>query len=288
MSHTIPMATLRELRDVLWRWALLLAACGIFAVWATWRMSATAASLNTTPAASVEAAPPAIEYWTCTMHPHVRATGPGECPQCGMPLIPKYVGRDELGVKPAAPPSVATHAHPTVQGAASSQAWYRCTMPECGDQGSADPNNRCPVCGMKRERVDVGHADVGDAEIKRSERARRLAEIETEAAQPRLLHKHIRSVERVSYDETRYKLVSVWIGGRIDKLFADFTGMTVTRGDHLVEIYSPELLSAQDELLQAVQAASTGGQTDIARRSAGSLPGAHPLRTRAARRDSGP
>jgi Cu(I)/Ag(I) efflux system membrane fusion protein len=123
---------------------------------------------------------------------------------------------------------------------------------------------------MKRERVDTGGGgEVGEFEISLAERARRLAEIETEPVQERMLFKRIRSVGRVSYDETRYKMVSAWIDGRIDKLFADFTGMTVSKGDHLAEIYSPELLSAQEEYLQAVRsAASTSStQTDIARRS---------------------
>ena len=57
---------------------------------------------------------------------------------------------------------------------------------------------------------------------------------------------------KVTYDETRRKMVSAWTGGRIDRLFADFTGMVVSKGDHLVELYSPELVSAQEELLQAL------------------------------------
>ena len=47
--------------------------------------------------------------------------------------------------RPAAPPSG--------PAAPTDGAWYRCTMPVCNDPGSADPNSRCPVCGMKRELV---------------------------------------------------------------------------------------------------------------------------------------
>ncbi len=278
MSREIPASTMKELRGVLVRWAIVLAALGLFAVWATWRMSSAAdrlpagGSRMTSGASSIE---PDVEYWTCTMHPDVRQEASGDCPMCGMELVPKYVGSAEPGKTPTAssPPSPSTagshqHAAPSTQ-AGGGQAWYRCTMPECGDQGSADPDSRCPVCGMKRESMASDGGDAGEYEIALSARARRLAEVETEPAQERMLFKNIRTVGRVGYDETRYKMVSAWIGGRIDKLFADFTGMAVVQGDHLVEIYSPELLSAQEEFLQAVRAAESTNspQTEVARRS---------------------
>jgi Cu(I)/Ag(I) efflux system membrane fusion protein len=209
-----------------------------------------------------------IDHWTCTMHPEVQRSEAGKCPICGMELVPKYVGSDDPGVKPAAISS-AGHQHGASPGGDKSSAWYRCTMPECGDQGSSDPESRCPVCGMKRERVETDGQGAGDFEIKLNERAQRLAEVESEPVEPRLLFKRIRTVGRVSYDETRYRMASAWIDGRIDKLFADFTGMNVSQGDHLVEIYSPELLSAQEEYLQALRAvdASRDAQTAVSRRS---------------------
>ena len=134
--------------------------------------------------------------------------------------------------------------------------WYMCTMPECNDPGSDDPNSRCPVCGMKREPVmlDTGSGETDKPEVSLSECARRLAELATEPVIRRHLVKRIRTVGKVTYDETRRKMVSAWTDGRIDRLFADFTGMVVSKGDHLVEIYSPELVSAQEELLQALRA----------------------------------
>jgi Cu(I)/Ag(I) efflux system membrane fusion protein len=45
------------------------------------------------------------------------------------------------------------------------------------------------------------------------------------------------------------------VPGRIDRLYVDFTGITVSKGDHMVDLYSPELISAQAELLQAIKAA---------------------------------
>ncbi len=272
MTREIPASTMKELRGVLVRWAILIASIGVFALWATWRMTQIPAAAHIPDHAAHKSPEPEVEYWTCTMHPDVRQSEPGPCPICGMKLVAKYKGSDEAGVKPENPPGIAMNndGEDEKQGH-QAKAWYRCTMPECGDQGSADPKSRCPVCGMKRESVNVGDMGGGsDGEISFGQRAMRLAEIATDVAKPRLLYKRIRTVGRVGYDETRYKMVSAWIGGRIDKLYADFTGMTVNKGDHLVEIYSPELLSAQEEYLQAVSAAKSaqGAQTGVARRSA--------------------
>jgi Cu(I)/Ag(I) efflux system membrane fusion protein len=261
-----------DLKRLLVRWAFVLAAFGLFATWAAWRMNSAASRLPDAVATSVqsEAVEPEIEYWTCTMHPEVRQSDPGNCPKCGMELVPKYVGSDEPGVKP--PAVVTAAALPAAAGKA--KQWYRCTMPECGDVGSADPDSRCPVCGMKREPVGAAaDQDAGKYEIALSERAQRLAELATEPARYRQLRKRIRTVGKITYDETRHKIVSAWTAGRVDKLFADFTGMVVSKGDHLVEIYSPELVSAQEEYLQALRVAEELGDsaTEAARRSARQL-----------------
>jgi Cu(I)/Ag(I) efflux system membrane fusion protein len=65
----------------------------------------------------------------------------------------------------------------------------------------------------------------------------------------------IRMVGKIDYDETRVKYITSWVPGRIDRLYVDYTGITVSKGDHMVYLYSPELLSSQAELLQAAKAA---------------------------------
>ncbi len=158
---------------------------------------------------------------------------------------------------------------------AGAKVWYKCTMAECNDKGDSKPGTRCPVCGMVREKIvlDDASEDLGDFEISLSERARRLAEVATEPVAYRALFKHIRTVGKVTYDETRHKMVSAWVSGRIDKLFADYKGMVVSKGDHLVEIYSPDLVSAQEELLNALQGAEAikGSTLESSRRGAAQL-----------------
>jgi Cu(I)/Ag(I) efflux system membrane fusion protein len=87
-----------------------------------------------------------------------------------------------------------------------------------------------------------------------SETARKLAQIQTATVQRQVATAEIRMVGKVDYDETRLVHVTAWVPGRLDRLFVDYTGIFVRNGDHMVYIYSPELLSAQQELLEARRA----------------------------------
>jgi Cu(I)/Ag(I) efflux system membrane fusion protein len=68
------------------------------------------------------------------------------------------------------------------------------------------------------------------------------------------LEKVIRTVGRVDYDEKRIVTVSPKIGGWIEDLYVDFTGRYVRQGEPLLTIYSPELVSTQEEYLIALRA----------------------------------
>lgn len=67
------------------------------------------------------------------------------------------------------------------------------------------------------------------------------------------LIKHIRTFGNITYDETRIYTVNTKFNGWIEKLYVDFVGETVKKGQPLFEIYSPELLTAQEEYLLALQ-----------------------------------
>jgi Cu(I)/Ag(I) efflux system membrane fusion protein len=70
----------------------------------------------------------------------------------------------------------------------------------------------------------------------------------------RPLEKVIRTVGRVDYDEKRIVTVSLKVGGWIEDLYVDFTGKYVRKGEPLLTIYSPELVSTQEEYLLALKA----------------------------------
>ena len=125
---------------------------------------------------------------------------------------------------------------------------------------------KCPICFMDLIPVAVGAEEVGEREISFSEAALKLMEVETTPVERKSVSAEVRVVGKIDYDETRVKHITSWVRGRIDRLYVDFTGITVRKGDHMVYLYSPALLSAQEELLQASKAAANleGGSELIA------------------------
>lgn len=67
------------------------------------------------------------------------------------------------------------------------------------------------------------------------------------------LVRSVRAVGRVAYDERRVAHVHTKVQGWIEELFVDFVGQEVKRGEPLLEIYSPELVATQEELLLAAR-----------------------------------
>jgi Cu(I)/Ag(I) efflux system membrane fusion protein len=112
---------------------------------------------------------------------------------------------------------------------------------------------KCPICFMDLIPLESGSDAGGEREISVSPYAAKLMELETAEVVRRFVAAEVRMVGKVDYDETRVTYISAWVPGRIDRLFVDYTGIPVKKGDHLAELYSPELLTAQEELIQAVQ-----------------------------------
>ena len=112
---------------------------------------------------------------------------------------------------------------------------------------------QCPICFMDLIPLESGGDELGEREISVSPYAAKLMELETAEVRREFMSVEVRMVGKVDYDETRVTYISAWVPGRIDRLFVDYTGIPVKKGDHLAELYSPELLTAQEELIQAVQ-----------------------------------
>ncbi len=74
----------------------------------------------------------------------------------------------------------------------------------------------------------------------------------------------VRTVGTVAYDETRLATVNPKISGWVEKLYVDFTGAPVKAGQPLMEIYSPALVSAQEELVLAARLARSAGRGQAA------------------------
>ena len=126
----------------------------------------------------------------------------------------------------------------------------------------------CPICAMDLiPLAGDGGDDLGPRELKLSASARKLARVQVEPAARLPVHREVRMVGTVDYDETRLATISAWVGGRLDRLYVDYTGIAVKEGDHMVWMYSPDVLAAQEELIQARKAVAEigGAQGNVAR-----------------------
>ncbi len=116
---------------------------------------------------------------------------------------------------------------------------------------------KCPICFMDLIPLDNGDDDeLGPRTLRVSEAAAALADIQTSPVLRRSAQAVRPLIGRIDYDETLQRTISAWVPGRIDTLFVDFTGAVVTKDEPLVSLYSPELYSAQTELLSSIDAAT--------------------------------
>jgi len=123
---------------------------------------------------------------------------------------------------------------------------------------------KCPICYMDLIPLDSSDDDAGGIrELSVSENSAKLMEIETVPVERRFVTANVRMVGKIDYDETRVSYITAWVPGRLDRLFVDYTGVPVKKGDHMVSLYSPELLSAQEELLQAINATKALEHSDV-------------------------
>lgn len=162
---------------------------------------------------AAESVPSASATYTCPMHPQIRQPAAGRCPICGMALVATQ--------GPGA--AAASKAAPNAEGAGVPSA------------GGAE--------------VSGGVA----ASVAISPSARRLAGINTQKVVAKPLSRKIQSIGTITFDESRLATISAYVPGRIERLYADYTGINVKKGDHLAVIYSPKLYAAQVEYLQAVR-----------------------------------
>ncbi len=127
----------------------------------------------------------------------------------------------------------------------------------------------CPICHMPLillAQDDAGHG--GMRQLTVSEAAKELMDIEVAPVERKFVDAVVRMVGKVDYDETSLVYITAWIPGRLDRLFVDYTGVPVNKGDHMVYLYSPELIGAQEEFLRTSQTVKnmSRSESDVMRR----------------------
>jgi len=142
-----------------------------------------------------------------------------------------------------------------VQAAAPAEHTHEAEIWTCSMHPQIRQNHpgKCPICGM--DLVLVVQRPAGDDSVPNalhlSESAAALAEIQTGTVRREVPEFSLRLVGRLAYDETMEKSISARFPARIDKLYVNYDGMSVHAGDVLAQVYSPDLLVAQQELLNA-------------------------------------
>lgn len=122
----------------------------------------------------------------------------------------------------------------------------------------------CPICGMDLIPVESGaEGDADPRGLRLSPAAQARAGIQTAPVQRRAVEVGLRMVGKLEPDESRVREIAAWVPGRIDRLHIDSTGVRVRQGQDLFDLYSPELYSAQEELLQAIRSADTLGRSTL-------------------------
>jgi len=219
--------------------ALLLAAGIVFGAGVTWLV--TRGARHPAAAKTAVQAEPERPLYQCPMHPTITSDHPGDCPICGMKLV-------------------------EVRGAARDSAeagrplghrilFYRSPMKP--DQTSPTP--RKDEMGMDFVPVYADEAAGGGATVPG------LATVTIDPARQQLIGMRTapvttgpvagswRTTGRVQVDPTRVRKTNVKVDGYVDRLYVDFVGRPVRRGQPLFSIYSPELLAAENEYVLALQ-----------------------------------
>jgi Cu(I)/Ag(I) efflux system membrane fusion protein len=159
------------------------------------------------------------------------------------------------------PGAKADHPHAAGDAAAKKQM-YQCPMHL---QIIQDHLGTCPICAMDLvpiEQIQGGASTVeGLATVTIDTGRQQLIGLRTAKVVEGPVGAEVRAVVRLAPDETRVRKINVKVEGFVEKLYADFVGKPVAKGQPLFSLYSPDLVSAQREYLLALktQRALSGG-----------------------------
>jgi Cu(I)/Ag(I) efflux system membrane fusion protein len=190
-----------------------------------------------------------ILYWRSSMDPKEIYDHPGK-DKMGMELVPVY-GGEETGKRPKM-------AEAAPKGKGKILYWRSSMNPtEIYKAPGKD------TMGMELVPVYAGEEAMGPPGTVKIEPAtiQNIGVKTVVIKRKRLLHE-IRTVGRIVYDEKKVRQISPKIGGWVERQYVNFDGQLVEKGERLLEIYSPELVSAQEEYLIAVKYLESGSSRE--------------------------
>jgi len=171
-----------------------------------------------------------IDYWTCVMHPSVRMKDPGQCPICSMD-------------------TVAVMKKNNSQTNTDSETKAENNNKTTGTDGMAGMHGHDHNAAGVRTKPGNNQ----DSTFWVAPERQQLIGIKTEPAKMRTMDKEIRTVGMVELDESRIYNIQTKYSGWIEKVFVDYKWQHVHIGQPLFTIYSPDLVTAQEEYLLALK-----------------------------------
>jgi len=192
-----------------------------------------------------------IKYWVSSMDPKYISDKPGKDPM-GMDLVPVY--EEAAPAAGAAPPAAAPKKERKIK-------YWVSPM----DPGYVrDKPGKAP-CGMDMVPVyeDVEGAAVAPGVIAVSPTTVQSMGVRTAKVEVKPLSRVTTAVGLVTYNERNLAVINTKVNGWVEKLYVNATGDPVRRGQTLLTIYSPELVSAQEEYLLALKNLKTLGNSPI-------------------------
>ncbi len=182
----------------------------------------------------------AAEMYTCPMpQDSVFSNKPGKCPKCGMDLIlmENHSMHDS---------------HEMTDSSMSAIKGYTCPM---HPNVQSDTVGTCPVCGMQLEEVKSASATnaVSLNTLLKPSNQQVVANVPMVHMLAREENIEIDSYGFVSYDTRQTGVISSNFSGRIEKLYVKYRYQKISKGQRIMDIYSPELLTAQENLLFLVK-----------------------------------
>jgi RND family efflux transporter MFP subunit len=196
-----------------------------------------------------------VAYWYDAMNPKHHYDKPGTAPD-GMDLVPMYEDQ-------AAPAT--GHASSTER---KILYWYDPMHP----QYKSDKPGTAPDCGMDLvpKYADEQAVNMAPGSVMISAAKQQLIGVRTVEAKRETLIRDVRTTAQITTDETKIAHVHVKINGFIEQVFVDYIGQLVKKGQPLFTIYSPDLVSTQEEYLIAKRGEKTLSTSPFAEVAQGS------------------